>query len=52
MIFRKYDHQKTTPPEPPDMTDCVKCGKEIYKYDELKTVKGYMCDDCLGLEEE
>ena len=47
-----YDAWKTTPPEPPDITECVRCGKEIYKYDELETVDGYMCDECLKLEEE
>lgn len=52
MIFRKYDTVKTTPPEPPDVTECVKCGDEIYKYDHLKTSKGYMCEECLELEEE
>lgn len=47
-----YDAWKTTPPEPPDVTDCVQCGAEIYKYDHLKTSHGYMCEDCLKLKEE
>ena len=47
-----YDQWKTRLPEEPDMTECVVCGKEIYKYDSLRTVEGYKCDDCLNVEEE
>ena len=47
-----YDEWKTTPPDDPDIVECIKCGKEIYKYDELETSRGYMCEECLELEEE
>lgn len=47
-----YDNWKTTPPDDPDTTRCVKCGTEIYKIDSLRTEEGYMCEDCLELEEE
>lgn len=36
----------------PDTTECVKCGVEIYKQDHLETVDGYMCEECLELDEE
>lgn len=35
----------------PDTTECVKCGKEICKQDHLETVEGYICEECLKLEE-
>lgn len=52
MNLGNYDRWKTTPPDDPDMTECVRCGKEIYKYDELETAEGYVCEECLKLDEE
>ena len=46
-----YDNWKTTEPEL-RFTECIKCGAVIYKQDHLKTVKGYVCEECLELEEE
>ncbi len=35
-----------------DTTECVKCGIEICKQDHLKTIDGYMCEECMKLKEE
>ena len=47
-----YDKWKTTPPDEPETVYCVKCRDEICKRDALYTVNGWMCEDCLKLEEE
>ena len=47
-----YDKWKTTPPDEPETVYCVKCRDEICKGDALYTVNGWMCEDCLKLEEE
>lgn len=47
-----YDSRKLRLPDDPETVDCVKCGEEVCKRDALYTVKGWMCEDCLDLEEE
>lgn len=47
-----YDNWKTTPPDEPDTTQCVKCGEDTYKVDSLRTADGYLCENCMELEEE
>ena len=32
-----------------DTTQCVKCGVEICKYDNLNVEEGYLCEDCIEL---
>jgi len=47
-----YDRIKTALPDEPEIVQCARCGDDTYKIDSLETVKGYLCESCMELEEE